>query len=148
MAIWQASFFIVPKRNKDKFEKERFKDEAFIEWGIDEFNDDIFEYIPEGLNETKSWSDDIRQFGEYDESLFQFSYYIDHISISLRLDLRSLSKKTLNEVIFLVQKLEGVIVDSDLTLVGNDKESLISYLKASNANRFLRDPRGFLNSLG
>lgn len=89
MAIWQFDCYIIPKENVTAnicLEG----DEIFI-WGRQSVPIEKIDF----LEQQKSWSEKIFQYGKADETCIEFFYEKDILmEIYCRLDLRSLSKKS------------------------------------------------------
>ena len=95
--------------------------------------------------ETKSWCKTIRQYGELDSTCIEFNIdYSDEISI--RIDLRSISKNQLQELLnFAINN--GLSIKHNNTLYETSMDTLINIFRESNANKFLLDPEKFLKEI-
>lgn len=100
MAIWQFECYIVPKKNADNNDKLEMEDAIF--WGKQDTSIETINF----LDKQKSWSTKISQYGKDDETCIEFLYENGVLEeISCRFDLRSLSKKLLEQILDYVKKL-------------------------------------------
>ena len=131
MAIWQVALNLVKKDDYIDFSSPTFESSLKI-------IDDIFPA-------TKSWCKTIMQYGSLDSTCLEIDTD-DNEAISLRVDLRSISKDQL-------QTLCSFAKENDLFIKYNDTiyecsfDIFLSIFKESNANRFLLDPEAFLNEI-
>lgn len=127
MAIWQVALYLTSKKHIDisnpAFESSLKKLEMFF-------------------TETKSWCKNIKQYGELDSTCIEID--IDSCDdISVRIDLRSISKNQLTAIL-------DFALDNDLCIKYNDNiyetcmESFVSIFRESDANKFLLCPEKFL----
>ena len=127
MALHQCTYFIVPKTgNYNLFSGlnlDTFKDDDFFEdhyfWNKIELDiSKIFEYLEEKLEEGKSWSDELKIYGDIDHNCIKV--FIEHnkiLSISLRVDFIVDYSLFLYNVIDFCKIFNFLIVDSDLNIL-------------------------------
>ncbi len=130
MAIWQVALHYVKNGNHIDFSSPVFVSSL----------KKLEEFFPE----TKSWCKTIRQYGELDSTCIEFNIdYSDEISI--RIDLRSISKNQLQELLnFAIYN--GLSIKYNDTLYEASMDTLINIFRESNANKFLLDPEKFLEN--
>ena len=131
MAIWQVALNLVKKDDCIDFSSPAFISSLKT---IDDF-----------FPATKSWCETIMQYGRLDSTCLELDTD-DNEAISLRVDLRSITKDQL-------QTLCNFAKGNDLFIKYNDTiyecsfNTFLSIFKESNANRFLLDPEAFLNEI-
>ena len=136
MAIWQLCFNAVEK-NKN------LDDKDICLW-TKEPND---VYNISFLCKAKSWSSEIIQFGNIDETCIELiSEQNKVVEISVRLDLRTLDKKQLYSLIGYIDK-----IDANIFYQGNlytpSITSFTEMIQNSSALKFCRDPFLFLENI-
>lgn len=133
MAIWQVPFELV-KRN-----------------GFIEFTNDIFihslKVLEKTLPQETSWCKDYKQYGNIASTVLEFDFsQVVVESISLRVDLRSITKKQIQEICVFCQKNDLVMVYEgfwyEVTV-----ENFAKIFQISRAHKFLSNPYGFLEEL-
>ena len=150
MALWQFAFTPVPAKD------------AKIS-GIDAINlsCDVLERIDLGLTpseqfdlfsalglllpEKASWSDSLRIWG--DEKADDVQVFFDGARIELiefRLDVSNLSIALIGEFCALARKFAWVFATSDGAVILPTREAVVRAVIRSPANRFVRDPKGYL----
>lgn len=132
MAIWQFQCNIIPLReNIDKLSRDEM-----ITWkGISQpvINIDF-------LEREKSWSTDIVQYGKTDETCIEFYYDKDKLEeIDCRLDLRTLTKHNLIQIIRYVQSIGACFLVDD-KVYPSQLEIMITVMKQSRANQYCKNP--------
>lgn len=134
MALWQFDCYIVPGRNADINIKLEMED--VISWGKQDTSLEMIDF----LEKQKNWSAKISQYGKEDETCIEFFYENGVLEeINCRLDLRSLTKKILEQILDYVRKIEGFIF-YDNKLFPPNIEEIVELLKCSNANKFCQNP--------
>lgn len=99
------------------------------------------------LQLEKSWSQDIVQYGNIDETCIEFIYDEDKLEeIRCRLDLRSLTKYTLSQLVGYVQKIEACFLVEN-NIYPPQIEIVINVMMQSNANRYCKSPIDYIKSL-
>ena len=154
MAIWQFSFVMVPE------EKIANILGSNIEGSMTKHNEELMSWkgycIKEGslveiskvLAPTKSWADNIKQYGVIDESCLELYYEEDEvIEISVRLDLRSLSKDILEAIVSFIKVNKGMISTKNGNLIKPTVDDILSVIKTTDAYRFVKEPEEFVRSI-
>ncbi|MDE7446195.1 MAG: hypothetical protein K2N15_10935 [Lachnospiraceae bacterium] len=138
MAVWQFQCNIIPLReNIDKLSRDEM-----ISWK------DISQPItsPDFLEREKSWSTDIVQFGNIDETCIEFIYDKDKLEeINCRLDLRTLTKHDLIQIIDYVKSIGACFLVDD-KIYPSKLESMIPIMKQSKANQYCKSPLEYFKS--
>lgn len=140
MAIWQVCFFIIPRKNS----KCNLNCEEVLSWGKQNKSIEKINF----LKKEKSWTtDEVSQYGRDDETCIEFFYEggILH-EVSCRLDLRSLTKRLLGEILEYVNSIQGMILFED-KLYEPNMNQVVEILRNSNSNRFCKSPVDYFNSL-
>ncbi|NBJ98678.1 hypothetical protein D5282_15465 [bacterium 1xD8-48] len=139
MAIWQFQCNIIPARvNFDRLSRDKI-----VSWKgeTQPSNEVTF------LEQEKSWSKDIIQYGKSDETCIEF-IYIDNIldEIDCRLDLRKFTKTELILLVEYVQEIGAMFLVGDM-IYAPKVESLLEAMKNSNANQYCKNPMNYILSL-
>ena len=138
MAIWQFQCNIIPARmNIDGLSRDEL-----ISWkGVPQPLHKI-----KFLEEEKSWSKDIIQYGKLDETCIEFMY-VDNIldEISCRLDLRSLTKTNFILLIEYVKEIGAIFLVGD-KIYSPQIEEMLEIMKKSRANQFCKNPVEYISS--
>ena len=138
MAVWQFQCNIIPLReNIDKLSRDEM-----ISWK------DISQPItsPDFLEREKSWSTDIVQCGNIDETCIEFIYDKDKLEeINCRLDLRTLTKHDLIQIIDYVKSIGACFFVND-EIYPSKLESMIPIVKQSRANQYCKSPLEYFKS--
>lgn len=139
MATWQFQCNIVPAR--DNIEK--LGRDEIISWkDVPHPTYDI-----KFLEEAKSWSKDIVQYGKIDETCIEFIYNKGKLEeINCRLDLRSLTKQKFVFLIEYVQKIEALFLVGDMVYPPKI-EMMVEVMKRSEANKYCENPMEYFLSL-
>lgn len=139
MATWQFQCYIIPTRVTG----ENLSLDEITSWeGFPLPSTDI-----KFLEREKSWSKDILQFGNIDETCIEFSFEKAVLEgMNCRLDLRSLTKQKLIEVINYVQEIGAMFLVED-TICPPDMEIMVEQMKQSIAYHFCKNPLGYIASL-
>lgn len=139
MAIWQFQCNIIPTRvNIDRLSRDEV-----ISWkGVSQPSHEI-----KFLEQEKSWSKDIIQYGKLDETCIEF-IYIDNMldEIQCRLDLRSLTKIKLISLIEYVQEIGAMFLVGDMIYLSKI-EDILESMKHSKANQYCKNPVDYILSL-
>lgn len=131
MAIWQFQCNIIPTRiNIDRLSRDEM-----ISWkGISKPPHEL-----KFLEQEKSWSKDIIQYGKSDETCIEFMYSDNMLDeISCRLDLRSLTKTNLISLIEYVQEIGAIFLVEDRIYLPKI-EDVLEILKNSRANQYCKN---------
>ena len=132
MAIWQFDFYIIPIENQT-IEKDM---EKIISWESVDVPDCQIDF----LENRKSWSDSIMQYGAEDETCIKlFSDNGKIVNILCRLDLRALTKNLLDKILLYIQSIQGLIFYKESVFSPKFKV-ICSLLQESDAYRFCKNP--------
>jgi len=139
MAIWQFQCNIIPTRvNIDRLNRDEV-----VSWkGVSQPSHEI-----KFLEQEKSWSKDIIQYGKLDETCIEF-IYIDNMldEIDCRLDLRSLTKTKLNSLIEYVQEIGAMFLVVNM-IFSPKIEDMLESIKNSKANQYCKNPVDYILSI-
>ena len=139
MAIWQFQCNIIPARvNFDRLSRDKI-----VSWKgeTQPSNEVTF------LEQEKSWSKDIIQYGKSGETCIEF-IYIDNIldEIDCRLDLRKFTKTELILLVEYVREIGAMFLVGDM-IYAPKVESLLEAMKNSNANQYCKNSMNYILSL-
>lgn len=139
MAIWQFYCNIIPA--KENIDKLSYDD--IISWeGIS-----CPMISTNFLQREKSWSANIVQYGKTDETCIEFIYQEDKMEeISCRLDLRTLSKNDLIQIIKYVQDIKACFLVENKVYLPR-LEIMIEVMKQSRANQYCKNPLNYFLSI-
>lgn len=142
----------IEKFNLD--EEPDFEDAMTIQWWQN-LNLDINELLPllQQFGELQEWTaqtDGLRRFGDTETN--DISVGFDHQTnkvqeVSCRLDLRQIDKGFVSKLLSLATRFDCVLMDRQGRLYEPTVENLINKIELSNANRFVKDPRQFLDDM-
>jgi len=139
MAIWQFQCNIIPARvNIDRLSRNEI-----ISWkGETQPSHEVT-----FLEQEKSWSKDIIQYGKSGETCIEF-IYIDNMldEIDCRLDLRKFTKTKLILLVEYVQEIGAMFFAGDM-IYAPKVENLLEAMKNSKANQYCKNPMNYLLSL-
>ena len=139
MSIWQFQCNIIPARvNIDGLSRDEI-----ISWkGETQPSHEVT-----FLEQEKSWSKDIIQYGKSDETCIEF-FYIDNMldEIDCRLDLRRFTKTKLILLVEYVQEIGAVFLVGDM-IYAPKVEDLLEAMKNSKANQYCKNPMNYILSL-
>lgn len=139
MAAWQFQCDIIPLReNADKLSCDEML--TWKEISQPTINIDF-------LEREKSWSTDIVQYGKTDETCIEFYYNKGELEeINCRLDLRTLTKYNLIQIVKYVQSIRaGFLVDDKV--YPPQLEIMIAVMKQSRANQYCKNSLEYLISI-
>lgn len=141
MALWQFDFYIVPK--KKEVIKDKLSDESILSWKLCNISSVNIDF----LEKKTSWTEDIIQYGKENETCIMFLYEEGLVEeINCRLDLRSLTKKMLEQILDYARKIEGLIFYENKIFPPNIEE-IVELMKCSNANRFCQNPMNYFDDV-
>lgn len=141
MALWQFDCHIVPKKNMTA--NICLDCDEILIWGMQSTSIENIDF----LEKQKSWSKEISQYGNLDETCIEFSYEKNLLmEIHCRLDLRSLSKKLLEKTLEYIQKIDGMIFYENKFYYPNIEE-VVELMRGSKANKFCQNPISYLEEL-
>lgn len=170
MAIWQFDFWIIPnkkileqcdvceivKRDLQAWDDnaDNMRHDMSIElddillWDEQSISKTSIKGIVRLIKRTKSWSDDIEQYGRDDCTCVQFFHKNNKLNqISVRLDLRSLTTEILTGITNFIKDNNALILTPKGVLLHPDMSTFISEVKKSDAYAFVRNSYGFLEPL-
>lgn len=154
MATWQFAFTIIPEKvlmDKNSNFQSNVKPSDFdvsMSWYGYCLSKSSLEKVSEMLEQTKSWSDDIRQFGHIDETCIELFYERNTLlDVSIRLDLRSLTSDIMKMLIVFIKENDALIITQKGVLIRPVLEDIIAEIKKSDAYSFIRNPQEFLSSI-
>ncbi len=125
MAIWQVSFNVV---DKDK----KINDEDIFYWDKEPIN----AYDITFLKKCDSWTNDIKQYGDLQETCIELLEEKGRIvEVSVRLDLRTLTKDLLIHILDYVNGLNANIYYQNEILIPSTN-NIIKILKNSDAYKY------------
>lgn len=140
LAVWQFPCNIIPMR--EKFDK-LSRDEMLTWKGIPQPTVEIG-----FLEKGNSWSPNIILYGNTEETCIEFFYDQDELEdIFCRLDLRTLTKKNLINIVKYVQDIGACFLVDD-KVYQPELEVMIDVMKQSAANRYCKNPIEYLGSIG
>lgn len=141
MAIWQFDCYIIPEEKKGL--EENLDDEDILSWKKYKISSVEIDF----LERHTSWTEDIVQYGKNDETCIQFLYEEDLLEeISCRFDLRSLSKRMLEQILDFIYKMGGVIFYNG-KVYSPSFDVIIELMKSSKANKFCQNPINYFEEL-
>ena len=154
MATWQFVFSIIPEKvvlGKGEYSQSCSKLSNFadsLSWDGYCLSESSLVKISETLKQTKSWSDNIRQFGFLDETCIELFYEKNILlDVFIRLDLRSLTSDILATIIDFVNENNALILTHEGALIKPLFEDVVIEIIKSDAHSFVKSPQEFLSSL-
>lgn len=144
MAIWQFDFMIVPQ-NKDI---EDYNDnDNYMSWHGIKMPEDSLEFLSIHLPIRKSWSNDIRQYGDKDSTCIEIYMLDDDIDeIRCRFDMRNISKTLLENIVSFINMINGKVYINGKSYKA-DIPSIIELVRDSDAARFCKSPMDYFKNL-
>jgi hypothetical protein len=159
VAIWQFNIYFIPRQTLlDKYGQVltelEYEDALTIHWWHN-LNLDTNKLLPllqqfGDLQEWTSSTEELRSFG--DTAANDISIYFDNktdkvLELSCRLDLRQIDKNFIDKVFSIATQFDCLLMDSKGRLFQPSVTALADSIQLSNANRFVTDPRQFLDDL-
>ena len=142
MAIWQIDFMIVPSKNATMDANL----EDFFLWN-NELLEDFKRNIKKSWSPEESWSKNIEQYGKLDETCMELmGDEKNMVEISVRLDLRSLSKAELKFILSETKAIDGIIFYNEQVYEA-DLAIALDLLRNSPAAQFCENPKEFFKNL-
>ena len=142
----------IEKFNLD--EEPEFEGAMTVQWWLN-LNVDINELLPilQQFGEMQEWTattDGLRSFGDTETN--DISVCFDHQTnkvqeLSCRLDLRQIDKAFVAKFLSVAKRFDCLLMDRQGKLYEPTIENLVDKIELSNANRFVDDPRQFLEDL-
>lgn len=153
MAVWQYSFFIVPKLEvENKYGQiplaidSEFHDE-FVGWqGVSV--DQVETILAKNFGNLSPTGYGPLVFGREDGSCVSLLFngcILENVTV--RLDLRQTVADQIKDAIKLCELLDGILVTSDNRTIPCHDEDLIASIKDSSAVKFVKNPQDFFASL-
>ena len=143
MAIWEFSFYIIPR-----FRRLENNNKGYIfSWLGEQIKVDPNLFFRGTLNRKDSWCNDIKLFGDDEGTCIKF--FVEHENIeeiSCRLDLRTLCKYELDKILEYIKLIDGKIFYEN-KIYEADISEVTRLIKSSVAYKFCKDPRGFFEEL-
>ena len=160
MAIWQYNIYLIPRKSLfnryGQIVQNLNIDEALeIEWWRD-INVDIDRFLPilKQFGKIQGWtqySDSVRSFGEVEAD--DVSVTFDEkkqmvLEFHCRVDLRKIDREFLNKIFLLAKNFDCLLMDIQGKLFEPTFSAIGNSISLSNSNRFVQDPKLFLDDLG
>ena len=131
-----------------------FEDTLTIKWWLP-LNIDINEFLPtlQQFGELQEWTahlTGLRSFGdtETNDICVGFDHSTNKVEeVGCRLDLRKIDKGFVSKLLSLATRYDCLFMDRQGRLYEPTLENLVDAIRLSNANRFVEDPRQFLEDL-
>ena len=134
MAIWQFDCDIVPAEIKNCAEQP---------WRSYDPPRSSVDFLPLAISRPGL----LRQYGDTDSTCILMLYDGETLTdIRCRLDLRKLLKRDLSALIDYTKKIRGAFC-IDNKLYAPEMDTLVDLMKASEANRFCKDPETYLKTI-
>lgn len=153
MANWQFGFVIAPEekileKNKSYSGNLKIDDvEEIMSWEGYFLVESSLEEISKILKPTKSWTDSIRQYGSLEETCIELCYEGNIlVELSVRLDLRSMTRDILESVVNFIKINKGIIVTRAGSLVKPVIDDVTKEIKRSDAYSYVKNPIEYLTS--
>jgi hypothetical protein len=150
MALWQFKFQLVAASVAQPHDVEALylhRDQADSPKpqivGLD--REKLFARLTRLLPEKPAWCSDLRIWGEENTNDVQIWFEGDAIeAIVVRLDLRNLSLALVDGICAIAREHACVLIRGDGAVIRPTRNALIKIADRSDAARFVRDPKGFL----
>ncbi len=145
MAIWQVDCLIIPEERSTAYDPN--DEDTLFSWAHLAFTEAMIDQIRAILPEEKSWTEEIKQFGNLDETCIKLIYTDDQlVEIGCRIDLRNLKKEIVNDLIELINCFNAELFYNH-RIYRAEEAQLIDLLRGSDAYRFCKDPIEFFEDL-
>ncbi|WP_417354093.1 hypothetical protein [Flavobacterium sp.] len=132
MALWQVSFFIIPKDELDSLTSLSNNKYGLFDdsnYWCNNSAPSVFNSLTVFLPLSKSWSDNIIQYGDLDSNVFEIGLRANKIeSVSYRIDFRSDYETILKEIVEICLKNKFLILTNDLELMPLNYEGINAYI--------------------
>lgn len=136
MAIWQNTFYVLPKEStldlspNLHFNEEGFDDSIF--WKGEKLKPELFNHISTFLPIGKSWSKNLTIYGNVESNCFEvFQKEGSIVSVSFRIDFRSSYERILSELVEFLMMNGFLIVDENLEVLPLNSVVIIQKIKDS-----------------
>lgn len=153
MAIWQFYFVVIPQEKilpsiNTSSKIKITDDEGIMSWRGYYINQLSLKKLSEILKYSKSWTDNIVQFGSVDGTCVELYYENETlIELSVRLDLRNIRLDILEVIIDFIKINNAMIVTRNGDLIKPIIKDIIEEIKKSDAYSFVKNPDTFLCDL-
>lgn len=155
MATWQFTFNLIPNpwiKNPNNSIDKLYDDEGILDPYLAWENNqpkNLDALCNEILNQTTSWSKDLKIWGDTETNDIQVFYENSLIeSISIRLDVREINKPFLLKIINFVNELNCLLhLSESKEIIEPNYCIVVENIMKSNAYRFVKDPHEFLNNI-
>ena len=135
MAVWQFSFYLT--ENKDG-----------VEPSVTSINHESLIRVAEILPVGESWLKNLQIYGDIDSTCLVLSYENQELQeISVRLDLRDLSKSVLTNVLSFIKSNKLRILLDNGENMEPTMETILRLIKNSDALKFCAEPSAYLLNL-
>jgi hypothetical protein len=141
-------------RNTDLDNKPEFEDALSVQWWLN-LNLEVNKLLPilQQFGELQEWTartDGLRSFGDTETN--DISVCFDHHTnkveeLSCRIDLRKIDKTFVSKFLSLATRFDCLLMDRQGRLYAPTIVNLADKISLSNANRFVDDPRQFLEDM-
>lgn len=136
MAVWQVDFSVIDKNKTGN-------DEDICYWEKEPVN----AYDITFLNKCESWSKDIIQYGDLQETCIELLVEDERIvEINVRLDLRSLTKELLMNVIEYIIRLNANVYYQNEIVIPSMK-NISNIIINSNAYKYCDNPLRYIDEI-
>ncbi|AQY51472.1 hypothetical protein PWEIH_14841 [Listeria weihenstephanensis FSL R9-0317] len=141
MAIWQFEMFILPEEQVHS----GYNDRSEISWEGKSITESSKGKLEDILIRTKSWSDEIEQYGSSDGTCMEIFHDGNQVmDIHARLNLRNLTKTELLGIIDFIKENKAAILSDNGEAIPLHLVDIMAEIKKSRAYKFVRNPHGNL----
>lgn len=152
MAIWQFDLFLIPKQRLAQLECVGSLSEDVYQqnegWDDSISSERVARHIDAMLERGQSWLQGQLTWGTEDGYRIDLLLAGDVISeLMIRLDMRSINQRILQEVIELANFVDAMFCTDDGTLIEAEMETLIEVIARSDAARYVAAPQEFIERL-
>ena len=132
MALWQISFFIIPKDGLDihaSLSNNKYGLFDDSNYWCNNSDPSVFNSLTVFLPLSKSWSENIIQYGSLDSNVFEVGVRENKVrAVSYRIDFRSDYETILKEIVEICLKNKFLILTNDLELMPLNYEGINAYI--------------------
>ena len=140
MAIWQCDFQLVPSGMAENLELEDC-------WAKYSINKNSLKKLGEVLPDTKSWSEDIIQYGRNDDTCVQlFCEKSIVVEIRIRISFRDIDTEKIKAICDFAKHNDGMLYFNKKIILPEMNE-IINVIKNSDSSRFCLNPTEYLINL-
>ena len=106
-----------------------------------------YEQLETIMKKEKSWSSDIIQYGDIDDTCVEVYYFNENIdSVFVRINVASVTPEEVNAIINFIND-NNLYILYEENIISATKENLASIVRSSAAYRFLKDNKKFLDEI-